>query len=150
MPEVRRQNVAETDGIILQKEEWLEIFLVQKSAFLHNRGSKKFRKFHRKALVLDFLFDKVASLKAYNFIKNRIQHRCFPIKFANFLRTPYFTKHFQWLLLKIMNSNNCLRDLPIFVSRFFHQFFYKNSLTILPSASTVVEHFYLLKIAIIL
>ena len=29
MPEVRRQNVAETDGIILQKEEeWLEIFLV--------------------------------------------------------------------------------------------------------------------------
>ena len=40
MPEVRKQNVAETDGIILQKEEeWLEIFLVQKSAFLHNRGS---------------------------------------------------------------------------------------------------------------
>ena len=32
----------------------------------------------------------------------------------------------------------------------FHQFFYKNSLTILPSASTIVEHFYLLKIATIL
>ena len=26
-------------------------------------------------------------LKAYNFIKNRLQHRRFPVKFAKFLRT---------------------------------------------------------------
>ena len=32
---------------------------------------------------------------ASNFIKNR----CFPVKFANFLRTPFFTEHLRWLLL---------------------------------------------------
>ena len=97
-----------------------------------------------------FLFNKIEGLKACNFIKNRLKHSCFPIKFVNFLSTPFFTEHLQWLLLKIMNSNNYLRVLPIFATRQFHQFFYKNSLTILPSASTVVEHFYLLKIATIL
>ena len=25
----------------------------------------------------------------WNFIKNRLQHRCFPVKFAKFLRTPF-------------------------------------------------------------
>ena len=29
-------------------------------------------------------------LKAYNFIKKRLQHRCFPPKFAKFLGTPIF------------------------------------------------------------
>ena len=32
---------------------------------------------------------------ACNFIKNR----CFPVKFAKFLRTPFFTEHLRWLLL---------------------------------------------------
>ena len=60
------------------------------------------------------------------------------------------TEHLRWRLLKIMNSNNYWRVWPIFATRQLHQFFYKNSLTILSSASTVVEHFYLLKIATIL
>ena len=38
----------------------------------------KFSKFHRKALLLEFLFDKVAG-----------QHRCFPMKIATLLRTYY-------------------------------------------------------------
>ena len=32
-------------------------------------------------------FNKVAGLKAYNFIKSSLQHRCFPVKFCKFLRT---------------------------------------------------------------
>ena len=32
---------------------------------------------------------------ACNFIKKRLQHRCFPVKFANFLRTPFFTEHLR-------------------------------------------------------
>ena len=39
--------------------------------------------------MLEFLFNKVAGPKACNFIKNRLQQRCFPMKFANFLRTPF-------------------------------------------------------------
>ena len=30
-------------------------------------------------------------LKACNFIKKRLQHRCFPVKFAKFLKAPFFT-----------------------------------------------------------
>ena len=34
------------------------------------------------------LFSNVAGLKACNFVKKRLQHRCLPLKFAKYLRTP--------------------------------------------------------------
>ena len=43
---------------------------------------------------------KVAGLKACNFIKKRLQHRCFFVKFAKSLRA-FFTKQFRRLLLEI-------------------------------------------------
>ena len=49
--------------------------------------------------MLESFFIKVASLKACSSIKNRLQRNCFPVKFAKFLRTPFF-KEFQWLLLR--------------------------------------------------
>ena len=45
-------------------------------------------KFYRKTPASESIFNKVAALKACNFIKKRLQHRCFPVKFAKFLRTP--------------------------------------------------------------
>ena len=33
-------------------------------------------------------------------LKKRLCHRCFPVNFAKFLRTPFLTEHLQWLLLK--------------------------------------------------
>ena len=33
------------------------------------------------------------------FIKKRLWHRCFPVNFAQFLRTPYTIKQLWWLLL---------------------------------------------------
>ena len=102
-----------------------------------------------KTPVRSFFLIKLQALRPATLFKFRLQHRCFSMKFANFLRTIFFTEHFPWLPLKIMNSNNYLRVLPIFATRQFHQFFYKNSLTTLQSASTTVEHFYLLKIATI-
>ena len=45
--------------------------------------------FHRKTLVLEFLFSKVASPGAYKFIKKRLQHRCFPVNIVNFFRKFY-------------------------------------------------------------
>ena len=30
----------------------------------------------------------------------RLWHRCFPVNFAKFLRTPIFKEHLRWLLLK--------------------------------------------------
>ena len=40
--------------------------------------------------MLESLFNKVAGLQAYNFIKKILQHRCFPMNFTKFLRTPFF------------------------------------------------------------
>ena len=36
----------------------------------------------------------------HGFIK-RLWHKCFPVNFAKFLRTPFFTEHLRWLLLKL-------------------------------------------------
>ena len=36
--------------------------------------------------------------QAFNFVKKRLQNRCFPVKFAKFLKTPFFTEHLRWLL----------------------------------------------------
>ena len=54
----------------------------------------KFRKFYKETPVLESLFNKVSGLKACNFIKKRIQHSCFPLKFARFL----IGKHMGWSL----------------------------------------------------
>ena len=52
------------------------------------------------------MFVKIAILKnaaSATFIKNRLQHRRFPAKFAKFLRTP-FSEHLRWLLLYMLVS----------------------------------------------
>ena len=54
--------------------------------------------YSQEATMLEAPFNKVASLKICNFIKKRLQHRCFPLKIAKFLRTPIFTEHLRWLL----------------------------------------------------
>ena len=48
--------------------------------------------------MLDSFFNKDAGLKACSSIKKRLQHNCFPVKFAKNFRTRFF-KEFQWLLL---------------------------------------------------
>ena len=45
-----------------------------------------FNKVDKKTSVLEFIFNKVAGLKAWNFIKKILQHRCFPVNIAKFLR----------------------------------------------------------------
>ena len=52
-------------------------------------GVLKVCNIHRKTPVLESLFSKVASLEACNFIKKRLQHRCFPVNIAKFLRKFY-------------------------------------------------------------
>ena len=37
-------------------------------------------------------------------IKKRLRYRCFPVKFAKFLRTPFFTEYLRWLLLMFLSS----------------------------------------------
>ena len=58
-----------------------------------------------KASVLESIFNKAAGLKVCNSIKKRLQHSCLPVKLAKFLKTPFFTEEFRWLLLTF---NSCL------------------------------------------
>ena len=90
---------------VLQKDERFLIFSIQKESFggvLPRRCSKKFRNIHRKTSVLKSLFNKVASLQACNFIKTRLQHRCFPVNIA--ARTSILKNICERLLLSITLS----------------------------------------------
>ena len=65
----------------------------------HRRCSWKFLKFHRKTLVLECLFYKVASFQACNIIKKRLLHRSFPLKIDKFLRATILKSIYERLLL---------------------------------------------------
>ena len=58
-----------------------------------------------KTPVLESLINKVTGLKV-PFLKRRLQHKCFPVKFTKFFRTSFFTEHFWGLLLKIESLQN--------------------------------------------
>ena len=49
--------------------------------------------------------------QACNFIKKRLQQRYFPLKFAKFLKAPFFTEHLQWLILDIVILLNILPNM---------------------------------------
>ena len=57
------------------------------------------------------LFKKVADLKPCNFIKKKLQHRCFSVNIAEFLRTPILKNICERLLLSIPISGQCAHDL---------------------------------------
>ena len=61
-------------------------------------------KVHWKTPVLESLLNKYAGLKAFNVIKSRLQYRRFPVNFAKFLRTPFFTEHIRQLLLEVSHE----------------------------------------------
>ena len=67
---------------------------------------KNYANFTGKHLCQSILFKKVASLQTCNFIRKRLQQRCFPVKFAKFLRTPFLTKHLWWLLPNFSLTNS--------------------------------------------
>ena len=49
--------------------------------------------------MLESLFNKVAILKANDFIKKRLKHKCFPVNIAKFLRTLILKNICERLLL---------------------------------------------------
>ena len=57
-------------------------------------------KFTGKHLCQSLFFNKVAGLRPAIFLKKRLWHRCFPVNFAKFLRTPFLQNSSGRLLLK--------------------------------------------------
>ena len=63
-----------------------------------------------------------------NFMRNYLTysrlstlHRCFPVNFAKFLRTPFFTGHLWWLLLRVVLALFC------WIMKFFYEDFLSKS-----------------------
>ena len=56
---------------------------------------KNFGNFTGKKPMLESFPNRVAGLKVCNFIKKRLQHRCFPVKVHKFLITPVFKEHLR-------------------------------------------------------
>ena len=50
------------------------------------------------------LFNKVADLKACNFLKNRLWHARFPANIAKLLRTAFSIENLWWLLLDFLQN----------------------------------------------
>ena len=56
---------------------------------------KNFAIFSRKHLPWSLFLIKLHALKTCNFIKKRLQHRCFPVNIGKVLRTPIFGEHLR-------------------------------------------------------
>ena len=63
---------------------------------------KKINKIHRKTPVLESLCWSPTTL-----LNKRLQHRCFPVNIARFLRTHFFIEHLRWLLLQVLLLISC-------------------------------------------
>ena len=59
-----------------------------------------FAKFTGKHKCQSPLFNKVVGRPA-TLLKKRLWHRCFPVNFAKFLRTPFVIEHLRWLFLSV-------------------------------------------------
>ena len=61
---------------------------------------RNFAKFTGKHLCQSLFFNKVAGLRPPTLFKKRLWHRCFPMNYAKFLKTPFIIEHLWWLLLE--------------------------------------------------
>ena len=50
-------------------------------------------------------------LRPTTLLKKRLWHRCFPMNFAKFLKTPFLIEHLPRLLLVFAEQMNVMRDL---------------------------------------
>ena len=72
-----------------------------------------FAKFTGKHLCQGLFFNKVAGLTPATLLRKRLLHRCFPVNFAKFLRTPFLTEHLRRLLVFLVLKVHFTNDIKI-------------------------------------
>ena len=72
----------------------------RREVFCKKGFHRNFAKLAGKHLCQSLFFNKVAGLRPVTLFKKRLWHRCFPVNFVKFLRTPFIIEHFWWLLLQ--------------------------------------------------
>ena len=69
-------------------------FLTRETVLEQTFNRRNNNKYNRKTDVLESLFNNVVCL---NFIKKRIQHRCFPVNFSKIFKNTYSVAYLQRL-----------------------------------------------------
>ena len=67
---------------------------------------RNFTKFTGKYLCQRLFFNKEPA----TLLKKSLWHRCFPVNFVKFLRTPFYKEHLWWLLLRIIDLLKSLKN----------------------------------------
>ena len=83
------------------------------SDVLQSSVLKRFAIFSGKHLRWSLFFNEDAGLQTCNFIKKRLQCRCFPVNIAKFLRTAVFIEHLRRLLFSLRMKNNFILKFQI-------------------------------------
>ena len=71
---------------------------------------KNFAKYTGKHLCQSLLFNKVAGFRPTNLLKKRLWHRCFPVNFTQFLRTPFYRTSPEDCFWKWLAAKSCIMD----------------------------------------
>ena len=81
---------------------------------------RNFIKFRGKHLCQSLFFNKVAGLRSATLLKKRLWHRCFPVNFAKFLKTPFShnTSGRLLLLLHCSGKKNAVDYLVLSTCKF--------------------------------
>ena len=83
---------------------------------------KNFAIFTGKHLCWSLILIKLQALMPSNFSKKRLQHRCFPMNFAIFLRKAFFREQLRWIFLNVaVNLSLILRFMQISYKLLEHQ-----------------------------
>ena len=86
---------------------------------------RNFAKFTGKHRCQSLFFNNVAGLRPATLLKKVLWHRCFPVNFAKFPRTPFLTEHIRRQLLEYLNwrrSRTCFQSIYLFLSNISFQY----------------------------
>ena len=89
---------------------WIKVYIglpsrnmIAASFSYQSRSShlRNFTNFIGKHLCQSLFFNKIADLRPATLLKKRLWHKCFPVNFVYFLRTPFSQNISGWLLLSL-------------------------------------------------
>ena len=84
---------------------WTHVQKQPLEVFCKKGALRNFAKFLRKSLCQNLFFNEVAGLRPATLLKKRFWLRCFPVNFANFLKTALLQNTFERLLLHCVGFN---------------------------------------------
>ena len=70
---------------------------------------RNFTKLTGKQLFQSLIFNKVAGLRRATLLKKWLWHRCLPMNFVKFPRTPFYIEYLWWLLLTMIRMDSVSR-----------------------------------------